>query len=390
MKKSLLRFLIGYGRLSFLTKDKLKILNLLRENGVEFDGYYEAEEKSYLRYGRASKKTVKELSRVAPFSVLPSDGLLYRLKGAIRPGVAVGLVMCLFLLAFSSLFVWEVRIEGNRKIDDDRIVAALAESGFRVGSFLPTARIDEIENRFLIDREEIAWVNINLHGCVAVVDIIERDTAAFLEEENAPANLVASCDALITEVILEEGRSCVKVGEVVKKGELLASGVLTGAHETQLVRAKGSVIGRTKRVFSVEIPIETVRKRVKSEERASFSINFFGYSLNIFKDTNKFSSNYDIMYKETQLSLFGMIHLPIFLVEAVCVSYEEETVTLTSEEAIRAALRRLNADMTAALHEAELLSKKTSGEFRDGRYILTCDVVYLGNVAETVPFAVDK
>ena len=93
----------------------------------------------------------------------------------------------------------------------------------------------------------------------------------------------------------------------------------------------------------------------------------------------------DIIYKETHLSLFGFVDLPITVIEEYRVIYGEETLVLTEEEARLLASRLLYADMTKALHESELLSKKVECVFDGKMYKMTCSVVYLGNVAESVP-----
>ena len=387
--KRLLQYVFGYGKMMFSRKDSVKILNLLHKNKIEFDGYFEAEEKVCAFYPISFEKSIRRACKGLQVEFLSHEGLLQSIRRRLRPGVAVGLLLSLSLLLFSGLFVWEIKVEGNYNIDDDAIISALAEKGFRVGSFLPFTRLDQIENGFLVDSEEIAWLNINMRGCIAVIDLIERDATEPDLIENAPANLVATTDALVIELALVEGRSTVKRGEVVKKGQLLASGVLEGAHETQLVRASGDVIGRATRVFSAEVPLKSVKKVEREREKSKFSINFFGYSLNIFEDNNNLTSTCDIIYKDTHLSFFGLFDLPITVMEEYRVFYDEETVFLTEDEAKLLATRLLYADMAKALHEAELVSKKLDYAFDGETYKITCKTVYLGNIAERVPIAIE-
>lgn len=383
--KRLLRYIFGYGKMRFSAKDSAKIFDILRKKRIEFDGCFEAEDTILVSYPIFCEKRVREALGKFDVEFLGRIGLLSSIGKRLRPGVAVGLLLASFMLLFSGLFVWEIRVEGNINVDDDKIISALAEKGLRVGSFLPFTRLDEIENGFLVDSEEIAWFNINMQGCIAVIDLIERDAASPGLTENEPANLVAATDALVIEIALSEGRSTVKRGEVVKKGQLLASGVVAGAHETHLVKASGEVIGRATRAFSVEIPIESVKKVERERKISRFSINFFGYLLNIFEDDNNLTSGCDIIYKETHLSLPGLFDLPITLLEEYRVLYDEETVFLTEDEAHRLASRLLYAEMTKALHESELLSKKLEASFDGETYKMICNVAYLGNIAECAP-----
>lgn len=383
--KRLLRYVFGYGKMVFFEKDSARIFHFLHSKQIEFEGYSEAEGKVCVLYPISFEKEIRVISEKFQVEILSHMGLLPSLKRRLRPGVAVGLLLSLSMLLFSGLFVWEIRIEGNETVDDDKVIAALAEKGFRVGSFLPFTRLDQIENGFLVDSEEIAWLNINMQGCIAVIDLIERDAAKPNPTESTPANLVAATDALVIELALVEGRPTVKRGEVVKKGQLLASGVLEGAHETRFVRASGEVIGRATRVFSVEVPLKNVKKVERERKISRFSINFFGYSLNIFEDDNNLTSGCDIIYKETHLSLFGLVDLPITVSEEYWVFYDEETLLLTEDEARLLASRLLYADMTKALHESELVSKKVEAAFDGEAYRMICKAVYLGNIAERVP-----
>ena len=387
--KGLLRYLFGYGKMVFSCKDSVKILNLLRKNRIEFDTYFLAEEKMCVVYPSSLEKEIRRVFGNCEVEICGSEGLFLSVRKRLRPGVVVGILLSLSLFVFSGLFVWEIRIVGNQTVDDDAVISLLAEKGFRVGSFLPFTSLDKIENGFLADTEEVAWLNINMKGCIAVISLIERDAASPDEKENEPANLVATTDALITEIALSSGRATVKRGEVVKKGQLLASGVLNGAHETQFVKADGSVIGRATRVFTAEVSLETVKKIERERKKSRISINFFGYSLNIFEDNNNLTSDCDIIYKETHLSLFGLLDLPITVSEEHRVFYDEETVFLTENEAKILATRLLYADITKAFHESELLSKKVETAFDGKSYKITCHTVYLGNIAESVPILLE-
>lgn len=387
--KGLLRYVFGYGKMVFLCKDSVRIFNILRKNRIEFETYFLAEQKMCIVYPASFEKEIRKIFENCEAEIFDVEGLFPGIKKRLRPGVAIGILLSLLLLVFSGLFVWEIRIVGNQTIDDDKVISALAEKGFRVGSFLPFTSLDQIENGLLAESEDVAWLNINMQGCIAVIDLIEREADTNGEKENTPANLVAATDALITEIALSSGRATVKRGEVVKRGQLLASGVLEGAHETRLVKASGSVIGRATRDFVAEVPLETVKKIERERKTSRVSINFFGYSLNIFEDSNNLTSDCDIIYKETHLSLFGLLDLPITVSEEQCVFYDEETVFLTENEAKILATRLLYADIAKAFHDSELLSKKVESVFDGKSYRVSCRTVYLGNVAESAPIALE-
>ena len=374
-------------KISFSREKATSVMNFLLRNRIEFQGYYEAEEIAYLFCPKNEEGRLRALSDTGGYIIEGGVGITEGIKRSVRPGLLVGGALAAFLILFSGLFVWEVRISGNSDSDDDRIIEELRAAGFGVGSFLPTVNLDRVKNSFLQNSEDIGWISINLKGRIAEAVVIEKNKIPVTEAKGSCVNLIADTDAVICEIAVEKGTSVVKRGSVVKKGDLLVSGILPGAHETEFVTAKGKIYGECKKEFTVEIPFVQEEKKAVSQKKQKITLNFFGYPINIYEDTGNLTESCDTIVRKEDFTLFGII-FPVSYTEVYSVYYEASEKRLTEEETVLLARRELSARMTAALPEAELISRRLYGEFTETGYRLTAEIVAITDIARELPFTV--
>ncbi len=390
MKEKLLLWLLGEQKISFHKKDTTYVMNFLLQNSIEFHGYSEAEERGELSCKKEKRERLDRLSAHGHYTVEPMNGGIISYIKRIRLGVLVGGLLAAAIIFFSGLFVWEVRVETPAGIDDDAVVSAIEQAGLRVGSFIPTANLDHVEQTLLTLSEEIGWIHIYMQGSIATVEIVGKEEPPIGNIDASPANLIADCDAVITEVIVTTGKAVVKRGSVVKRGDLLVSGVLPGVHATEFVKADGAVLGECKKSFLVEIPLTYEKRKRESEKKQKISINFFGYSINIYEDTGNLDATYDTIYRRRDFSFFGLFSLPITWEETVLVSYVTEECRLTPVEAVRAAERSIRAEYVTLLGESELVSRSYHGEFREDSYFLALELVCITDITSSVPIQTDQ
>jgi similar to stage IV sporulation protein len=137
---------------------------------------------------------------------------------------------------------------------ESEIRKELKAGGLFVGSYIPALHIGELENRVLLSSDTLSWITVNLDGTVARVQVIERTEPQAGETGRLPANLVAGADGQIELIQLYRGNCLVKMGQAVKKGELLVSGIYESASVgLRYTRAAGQVLARTERVIRLEV-----------------------------------------------------------------------------------------------------------------------------------------
>ena len=278
-----------------------------------------------------------------------------------RTGLFAGAVVGIFLLVYSSLFVWDVTVTGNESIPESVVLDALAENGLTLGTYIPNLDTERLEGILMLEIDGVSFISVNLRGTVAHIEIKERAKNAEIVDLSSPSNLVASMDGQIAAMEITGGVNKVKTGEIVKKGDLLASGVIDSkALGYRLVRARGTVLARTTLTYKIEIPLETHEKVYTGKSKTYQSLKFFSKIINFFRKSNISEENCDRIEKERRLFLFGKIKLPIFLIETTYTEYELQSRILTKEEALQRAKKRLRLESDADLADAEILARHTS------------------------------
>ena len=96
------------------------------------------------------------------------------------------------------------------------------------------------------DCDKFAWLWIHLDGNKATVSVKERTPIPDMVSAEDYSNCVASRDGVVVGIMPRKGRQIVKIGDVVKKGDLLISGISeTKTGEVRYVHADGIVMAKT-------------------------------------------------------------------------------------------------------------------------------------------------
>lgn len=303
-----------------------------------------------------------------------------------KRGFFAGLALSLFLVVLSSGLVWDIRVEGNDTIPDSAVIYGLSECGFSVGDFWLTTDRSEVETQFLKENDNISWININRKGTVAYIKVIENNKGEEADEETKAgySNIVANDDCIIEEITVKRGTAEVKIGDSVKKGEILISGILPEEAGGGLCYAEGQVIGRISEVVFAEVSKQSSETVEKSRECINIKLNIFNFSINIFKRYGNIDEKCDIIEDVDSFSLFGKCKLPFEIVKTYRTERKEVSKTFTNDELVRVASSRLDGLVIKRLVKCDLIKKKTYGEFTNNGYKMTSELVYLREVSENV------
>lgn len=306
--------------------------------------------------------------------------------------IAFSIFISIALLFLSSRVVWDIRVSGNEKIPSSKIVLALSDCGFGVGSSWARTDLSEIETKMQLNPDYgISWINLNRRGTVCYVTVIEDEAKEKdeVEQELRYANIVASSDCVIEEIRVGRGTAAVKAGDTVKKGDVLIFGFVSGDQYGEFCRAEGSVVGRISDSISVVVAREEQIRRQESGKICSVDINFFNFSINIFKLYGNLTNNCDIIENVKSYSLFGKCTLPIFLRVKYLPRYRNEGRIYTDGELTAIAAERLNSLVATRLELCDLVRLSTSGQFTDEGYEMRSDMIFCESVGELMEFTVE-
>lgn len=153
--------------------------------------------------------------------------------------VAIVLLLVLPLFMFATHICTDVRISGTA--DSSKVQEVLTEQGVYKGSWLNGIDFDAVENA-LASYFDSMYAIVSRRGSVVYVQLIERDTGLPDIDYDQRYDIVAQCDGIISRMTVVQGTALVKVGDNVKKGQVLIEGKRTfwdGSQED--VRAVGEV-----------------------------------------------------------------------------------------------------------------------------------------------------
>lgn len=266
-----------------------------------------------------------------------------------RYGFLIGLAGALCAVSLMSRFVLTIEITGNETVPDAVILQQLQYRGVRPGAYGPGLDRRQIEQEILLELGELSWMTINLHGTRVEVLVREAQKAPERIDEAGFYHVVADADGIVTHVEAESGAALVTVGDIVAKGDILISGVVTMEPPIYSdlptryynTHARGRVWCRTWRTLTAVIPLEASVKCHTGRAKTVWSVNFFGKRTEIFGNSSISDGNYDKITSVRQVTLPGGQLLPVCLVREEFREYEIQIVEVDLEEAEKLLEQRL-------------------------------------------------
>lgn len=244
-------YFIGYLHISVEGLSLEKFINLCVSRGIKLWGIKRVGYTSLTAsIGIKDFKSLPSIVRLlhCRVKILDKRGfpfLAYRFRH--RKMMIIGMVIFVIILYGLSSFVWVVEVEGNIKVKSGVLYNFLEGKGIKPGVFKGELDIWDIENQMLMEIPELSWVSIEIKGTRAIVRVVEGVKTPRLINKDTPCNIVATKDGIIYQLIVMEGEGMVQVGDTVRKGQLLVSGIID--HEdtgvVRYVHAISNIYART-------------------------------------------------------------------------------------------------------------------------------------------------
>lgn len=149
--------------------------------------------------------------------------MAYLLKRKMLLAGAFTFLITLYLL---SSFVWFIEIQGAKNIPKQTLLLSLKQVGLDKGTPKWEIKTNEIENKLGKKVPELAWVGIKIKGTKAIVEIVEKKLPDKEQQTKEPAHILAAKSGVIKEILVMTGEAVVKEGQLVKKGQVLISGII--------------------------------------------------------------------------------------------------------------------------------------------------------------------
>lgn len=255
-----------------------------------------------------------------------------------------------------SKFVWNIEITGNTKVDSNEILSALEEDGLKVGVLKSKVNTDEIINKIRYQREDIAWIGIELDGTNAIVKVVEADSKPEIIDENDYCNIIATKDAVIEKISAQNGTLMVKEGDIVKKGDVLIAGWMEGKYTGKnYVNANGEVKAKVTYSQSEKIGKKEIKREQTGKNENKYAIKFNNFKINLYKTLSKYEI-YDTMYTNKKIKLFSNFYLPIEVIKYTNYEVTETEISYGKEKAKLEGQRRAEEKLNELI-EGEISKK---------------------------------
>lgn len=289
-----------------------------------------------------------QLWRGAPF-------LLGRLRR--RYALWVCMALCAGALFCGSFFIWDFTIEGAETVSHTEILRALERCGVGFGTFGYDVNSATLRNLMLLEVPRLSYFAINVRGCRAYIQVRERVDAPPLMSQRQQGNTVAAKDALVTDILPWDGEKQVLPGTMVKKGQLLISGVVENDFAgVRYVRGMGKVYGRTWYTLQCRVPLTKAEKVYTGEEKTELALVIGKNRVKIAINSSHTGDTCDKITSWKRWELPGGVALPVQTVTSRLQYYTLEETRRSREEAMSLAKLVLSARLEDCLDGGEVLT----------------------------------
>ena len=391
MYKKIVNFIQGSVLLEVESAYPERIVNLCSAHEIPFwDVRWENDIRFTVRTTRQGERRLRQAAAQTDASIrrLNQDGapvLAWRLRH--RYILLAGCAALLMLVTSSNFFIWDFEVTGNDTVPTEVILRALEKQGVTVGC--PGLSVDQetLRNHVLLELEDLSWLAVNVKGCVAHVQVVERHRPPPLMEERQPANVIAARDGLVTKVEALDGRAEVMQGSTVTKGQLLISGVTDGgSYGMRLVHGMGSVWARTWYEQSTLVPLKTEQLGSEGKTTTRYALDFGKHRIKIYGKGSVTAPDCDKITTYSPWVLPGGLRLPVTLVTERCTAHDTAEGERAMELARQEGEELLVHQLTEQLGEDGTITETRFASARQGDYLLvTMKAECLEQIGVSVP-----
>ena len=371
--KIILNYILGYVNILVEGYFVEKFINICNKQKIFLWNLKRS--KTTIIYANVSIKDFKKLKPIAQktkckIKIKSKKGLPFIFnKYKKRKIFVIGLAMVLITIFTLSKFIWNIEVIGNEKINADEIIQIANENNLKIGKFKNKVDTKKIINKLRLERDDIAWIGIEIKGTNAIIKIVESIPKPNIIDDEEFCNIVATKDAIIKKISAQNGTPVVKEGEIVKKGTVLIAGWLEGKYTgTRYVHATGSVQGKVWYTQKERIYFRQQKKEQTGNVENKYSLNINNFKINFNKGVSKFK-NYDTIETNKKVKLFSNFYLPIELIKITNTEVNITDITYTLEEAKNIGIEKAKQELNNKIENLDNILSIQINDSQTSQYI---------------------
>lgn len=253
-------------------------------------------------------------------------GPAYNLKKIITSyGLICAIILFFAFYFIQNQFVWQYEINGLEKLDNTEIMTYVKNNYSNNKNKIST---EDIELGLMQEFDEISFVSCIIKGQTLVINIKEKLWPDEIYGEFSP--VVSKKDGKITEINLISGTAKVKVGDIVKKGDVLIEPyVVDASGEIQKVEAKGDVFAEVYNEGSCDhyekyIQVERTGRKVEQNVVTLFGLAIYNFVIDVNFDM------YEVEYEDVDLT--SNLFLPFKMKKTIYYELVEKVIESKFED----------------------------------------------------------
>lgn len=290
---------------SMSQKHRERFMNICRHRGMNLYHFSLRQDVFVFRMRGRDYKKLREVSRKIKSHphIEKKTGIVFGWFYVTRHlSYFTGMLLFACLLQFLSGFVWNIEYQGNHRYTEETLQRALDKMGVKTGLSRKKLVCERIEKQMRKQFDDISWVSAEECGSVLKVAIKEKKETS-MPQEGKTGDLRSPCEGKVTSLVVEQGQAAVKIGDHVKKNQILVYGKVSVTNdedqvvEEKAVQAKALYIIQGSVKIRYKIACKGKRKVYTGEEKSVYSISGNGKTLNLANPLKRFdkSLKYDIM-----------------------------------------------------------------------------------------------
>ena len=355
--KILFSYIIGYIRISVEGYYIERFINICRNRRIIiWNIKRDKQVKLELNIGI---KDLKEISKIAKqtkcrIKILKKKGMPFIFNRYRKRKIFVGLfLLIIVLLGISSNFIWNIDIQAEENQYFENINEDIKNAGLEIGKLKSKLNTKEIINKVRLEREDIAWIGIELKGTNAIVKLVKSTSKPEIIDENDYCSIVSDKKGVITKINAQNGSIAVKVGDTVNIGTTLINGWMEGKYTgMRYVHAKGEIQAKVWYTKNKKILYNATETRETGNLENKYKLKLNNFVINLSKRLSKFKI-YDTIDTEKKFRLYSDFYLPISVIKTTNKEIVEEQKNYTVEEAKNIGVQQLEEELKSQINDQE-------------------------------------
>ena len=268
------------------------------------------------------------------------------------------LIVIILLIALSSNYIWNVEIQEENGLEMENIEENIENAGLKVGALKSKIDTKEIINKIRLERNDVAWMGIELKGTNAIVKLVKADEKPQIIDEDDYCNIVSNKAGIITKINAASGTANVKVGDTVNVGDVLINGWMEGKYTgIRYVHSKEEIEAKVWYTKSKNVKYSTIERKETGNIEEKYAIKFNNFKINLHKGVSKFK-NYDTIETEEKIRLFSDFYLPISIIKTTNKEIEEIQKNYQVEEAKNIGIQELQEELDREIEDKSKIINK--------------------------------